>query len=282
MRDKEEELQKNLERHEEDLKKIDAKRRAGEEETMDVQEMLRRREEELVGLKERIGRWEKEHGSCDEVLRELRKQVEDETKRKVDEERKSARLKDTINQLETEVQNLKSKHEKENKRLHVVINDLETEVTREAANLRDNVLQSKRLKAELEEEKRACRNLNKQLDTTEDKAREMRRGVEQNTRDEKRRQEEDSRRISVLVEKLDDERRRRSEAEKKLDREKKSVEKDKHVGLMLQDLEFETSTLKKHNSGLENELIKTKTKLNNLGKEDVANIIPNHTSLKSV
>lgn len=81
--------------------------------------------------------------------------------------------------------------------------------------------------------------------------------------------EEEKRKISELAERLDEERRRRTEAETRLQRERKGLEKERNTGFMLQELEFETSTLKKSNSGLEAELNKTKQKLNNL--DDVLN-----------
>ena len=84
-------------------------------------------------------------------------------------------------------------------------------------------------------------------------------------REEKWRSEEEKRRITELSERLEEERRKRNEAESRLEKERKVLEKEKNSGIKLKDLEYETSTLKKTNIGLENELMKTREKLTGLG-----------------
>ena len=127
---------------------------------------------------------------------------------------------------------------------------------------------STRLKGELDEERKTRKNLSSDLDLLEHTTREINKNKEKEMREEKRRREEEERKVEELARKLEEERRRRAELENRLEKERKLLEKEKNVGLKLRDLEFETSTLKKNNSGLENELIKTKEKLSTLGEHN--------------
>jgi len=231
--------------------------------------------EKVVAEKERIfDRMQirlREHETCQDIIQELREQAAEEQERKTREERNCQRLKDSIYKLESEIKLIKTQHDQESRKLRGVINNLETQIKKENTCLRDQILHSSRLKAELEQEKKVADRLGGELEVLEREGREIQRRHRENQREKEKRVEEEKRKLLSLTDKLTVERGRREEAESRLEWEKKNIERETVIGNKLKTIEYEYeySTLTKEKDALQVELTKTKDQIQHL--EDVLN-----------